>query len=159
MRFNTQREATFHAVTTVFNENGIKFVPGKTDAGTIVTRGSEIRKLIIAFLVSIFESKEAPLARGQTDLPKYCSGLLNNWMRRDPQLNGGKEYHPDVGSADEQIRAMTKLLSVHPEASAEINAAIEKRRQEVVAARKTAKVKEVDISKLPQDLVKKLKLG
>lgn len=159
MKFETQRDATYHAVVETLKNNKINFVPNKTDVSTIITRGSEIRKQVIAMLVGIFTNKQAPLAREQKDLAKYCSGLLNNWMHRDSALNGGKDYVPNVGSHDGQIREMMKLASLYPDKAAEINAAIEARKAEVIAARKVTNTPKPDLSKIPADLLKQLKLA
>ena len=88
---------------------------------------------------------------------KYVPSLVNNWMRKDLRLNGGKEYEPKrpgsrQGSGDEQLRNLKALLELVPDATAkaEIRKAIEQRTMELEAAKRPT----VDITKVPEHLRK-----
>jgi len=72
------------------------------------------------------------------ELSKYCVGLLNNWVRKAPELNGGVRYEAKnpgsrAGVADETVRAMKALLKIttDPDAKQEIEAAINQRLAEI----------------------------
>lgn len=89
------------------------------------------------------------------ELKKYVSGLLNNWMRKDKELNCGEIYKAKnpgsrTGSQDEKVKEMRKLLKVttDPEAKALIESAINSRIAEI----KPAKSIEIDVSALPEHL-------
>ena len=93
------------------------------------------------------------------ELKSYISGLVNNWIRKAPELNSGAKYQAKnpgsrQGSGDEQIKEMRLLLSVtkDPEARKLIEKAIESRAQEVKPT------KTIDLDKIPQELREKLGL-
>ena len=157
MKFNTQRDATFHVVTEILKNNKIEFVPGKTDARPHFERKSPLRAQAIGMLVEIFKNGDAPLsdeAKAQTDVEKYCGGLLNNWLRKDSDFNGGEQYVASAGRGDDMIKNLKLLLTMKPEAADEINKAIEARQSAIAAEKMKAKVQEVDVSKLPEHLRK-----
>lgn len=157
MKYNSQRDATFDVVSQVLKNHKIEFVPGKTDARPHFERKSPLRAEAIGMLVAIFTHGDAPLskeAKAQTDLNKYCSGLLNNWLRKDSDFNGGAEYVPKVGAGDEMIKNLKLLLATKPEAADVINAEIQKRQAQIAAEKAKSKVKEIDVSKLPEHLRK-----
>ncbi len=91
----SQRIATENAVFKVLKEHKINYVPGNGKAIEHIT--SEMRKLMIDGICEEFKAKKvefrdteanrAKLADDQT-LRTYVSGLLGNWLRRSPRLNG-----------------------------------------------------------------------
>ena len=94
------------------------------------------------------------------ELKSYVSGLVNNWLRKAPELNNGETYKAKnpgsrQGSSDESIKAMKMLLSVTTDLGA--RAAIEQAiadRQEEIKPTKT----EVNMDAIPESLRKALGL-
>jgi len=88
-----QKEAVYGLV--------MAFVQSKEIQPTQLTR--EMKSEIVQGLMIGFQAKqidfiasasnEAKLA-DTNKLRDYCSGLLNNWLRKDPRLNGGVKYEP-----------------------------------------------------------------
>jgi len=90
-----------------------------------------------------------------SELKKYISGLVNNWIRKAPELNSGGKYvakNPGSrqGSGDGQIREMKKLLTLitDPEQKKAIEDEIASRHEEI----SKTKMVEVDYSKIPAHL-------
>jgi len=84
----------------------------------------------------------------------YAGGLLNNWLRKSPELNGGTRYVPknpgarSGGPEYKQALALKKHLEQQ-------GVAIPAELEEFIAANAPtpkAKVKEVDVSALPEHL-------
>lgn len=74
------------------------------------------------------------------ELGKYVTGLINNWVRKNPEFNGGSGFSYTAknpgsrqGTGDETIRALKALLKIttDPDAKAEIMAAISVRMSEI----------------------------
>ena len=91
-------------------------------------------------------------------LPKYVSGLLNNWMRKDKRFNNGVAYvakNPGsrAGSGDPVMKELNKLAKIHHEDEdkmVEINKYIAERKTQI-AESKTKDIK-VDLTKIPAGL-------
>lgn len=90
----TQREAVFIEVTRVVREEKIP-VSEKQPVKPLLNE-THIKK-ICAALVAGFQAKKFALKDTEANKQKladpkvmelYCIGLLNNWLRRDPRLNG-----------------------------------------------------------------------
>lgn len=125
----TQGEAVYQAIVMHLGEIDDK-----------VELNSDQKRLVYQTILTYFNSgmvthKSNP---DEAALKKYIPGLVNNWLRKDPRLNGGQKYvtkNPGVraGSGDEQLKAMRALLSVTTDESArgEIERAIELRREEL----------------------------
>lgn len=49
----------------------------------------EVRKVVRQKLFAAFRSGDIRLAKPYDDsrLKKYCSGLINNWLKKDPRFN------------------------------------------------------------------------
>jgi hypothetical protein len=114
----TQKDAVFNAVSSVLDDSNIDFEPGTTDVGRVLTR--ELRARINNILVEGFTTGSIPLAEDSTsklqdasELKAYVSGLVSNWTRKDPRLNGGATV-PTVAakshSKDPQLKALRALL-------------------------------------------------
>lgn len=97
----------------------------------------QIREIIVdGFLDGEVEMSAEAKTRyfsDRAELTKYVTGLVNNWVRKNPEFNGGSGFtytakNPGSrqGTSDETIRALKALLkmTVDPEAKAEIQAAI-----------------------------------
>ena len=90
----TQREAVYSEVLRVVREEKIAMVE-KQPLKPLLTE-SQIKKICLALVVG-FQTKKIALKEtegnkkklGDTKLMElYCLGLVNNWLRRDPRLNG-----------------------------------------------------------------------
>lgn len=89
----SQREAVFNTVMSFFNKANVKFTGGK--AADLIT--AEMRKQIVDAIAADFKANKVSLRESPANQEKladeklmrvYVSGLLNNWLRRDPRLNG-----------------------------------------------------------------------
>ena len=93
------------------------------------------------------------------ELKKYISGLLNNWIRKNPEFNSGNKYvakNPGsrAGSSDSQMQALKKLLvQVTAEGDdtniAEVKEAIELRKTEI---KPKASATPIKVEALPEHL-------
>jgi hypothetical protein len=89
----TQREAVFQEIAHVLKEDKISF-----DGGTVKPHLNEERlKRVYDALVKGFMAKRISLKDNENNQKKlteaallrtYVIGLCNNWLRRDPRLNG-----------------------------------------------------------------------
>ena len=147
-----QKEAVYTAVVNVTEFNGEgQCLPSK-----------EQKAQISAILIEGFKTNQITLevAFNDTDLKSYVSGLLSNWLRKDTRLNGGLKYQAKnpgsrAGSSDPQLKAMMTLFSTLTDESEkkEVMTYIEARKAEL----NVAKVKVIDYSALPADLIAKFK--
>lgn len=150
----SQKQAVYEVVTTMF----------EVEPGVPVHMDKSQKDEVIAVLMSGFTSKQIQYAGSLPDgkeLRNYCSGLLNNWLRKDTRLNGGTAYvakNPGsrTGSTDPQIKAMKALLATRTDAAerAEIQSFIDAR----IAQIKPAKSVTVNADDLPAELRAKLKI-
>ena len=142
-----QKEAVYQAITGMFDVAGEGAVELSRDQ----------KHDVISVLIEGFKAKRISYAGELPDdkqLRNYCSGLLNNWLRKDSRLNGGTKYQPKNpgarrGSTDSQLQALIKLQALQddPAKIAEIQVYIDKRKAELEP--------KVDLSALPEDLRKK----
>jgi hypothetical protein len=155
-----QIEAVYQAVVEVMGEHDGAYTPTKEEREAIVATVAE----------GIEEGKVdfSPSARAKHDSPakikQYCVGLVSNWLRKDPNLNGNVKYQPKnpgsrAGQGDAQIRAMRQLVKTLTDQSKidYLNAKIEARKLEVQAEK--AKSITIDLSSIPQDLLEELGLN
>ena len=149
-----QKEAVYQAITNLFDISG--------DGAVELDRGQKHE--VIEVLMQSFKAGkisydgELPVDK---DLRNYCSGLLNNWLRKDSRLNGGVKYEPKnpgsrQGISDPQLRALKALLRsvTDPSDKADIEAYIAARQAEL----NKAKAPTVDYSALPESLRAKFAL-
>ena len=129
----SQREAVFTAVTSVVGEIH----------GGAVSLSDKQKEQVHALVFAAFKTGTVELKGTRTDewLRKYIPGLVNNWVRKDRNLNGDMKYtakHPGIraGSGDEQMKAMKALLSstTDPAARSQIEAEISRRKAELKPA-------------------------
>lgn len=143
-----QKDAVYNTITSMFELEG----------GGPVELSKEQKHEVISVLVEGFANRQiaysGDVPSGQ-ELRNYCSGLLNNWLRKDTRLNGGVQYQAKnpgsrTGSTDPQIKAMKALLSTQtdPAARAEIQSYIDARLAQI----KPAKTTTVDVDALPAEL-------
>ena len=162
----SQRAAVFAAICSV---------TGQESFDTQVVLSDEQRGAVMDILCEGFKSRSIELAdtennreklASNSELRKYVSGLVSNWLRKDENLNGGVKYTPKnpgsrAGQGDEQIKNLKALraqfVAANDTAKVElVDKAITKRQNEIAAEKAAAKVKEIDYSVLDPKLVEAL---
>jgi hypothetical protein len=149
----SQKEAVFNAVVEVLG-----------DFSGVAELSTEQRKEVINSLMSGFASGTVELsaeasAKYDTEakLKSYTQGLVSNWLRKDPRLNGGSKYQTKnpgsrAGSGDETVKALRVLRSTLTDADAiaEVDSEIATR----IAAFKASKMAKVEINTdlIPENL-------
>ena len=156
-----QRNATVGTILSVLKERGVDYkLNGEVTMSEVFT--DEDKAKVRGILFAGFRKGEIEMATDSKSkyaedkaLNTYITGLINNWVRKAPEFNGGQTYAPKnpgsrAGSGDEQIVEMKKLLSQtsDPTAKATVQAAIDARKAEL--AQQNAPV--IDVSKLPENL-------
>ena len=158
----SQREATVNAILSVLSDRGVNYELGGTTSVISVLTADD-KKKVQTILAAGFNKGEIQLSTeaqakyvGNTaEMNKYVSGLINNWVRKFSDFNGGDKYTPKnpgsrQGTSDEQVKEMRKLLKVteNAEAKTAIEAAISARLSEIKPASKV----EINIDALPESL-------
>lgn len=124
-----QGEAVFQAVSAVL----------PSIDGAVTLTGEQLSR-VYSMVLDFFKSGQVVHSKtsNEVELRKYIPGLVNNWLRKDPRLNGGIKYTPKhpgrrTGSKDESVRAMRTLLSTikDPTERATIEACITARLNEL----------------------------
>ena len=142
-----QREAVYKTVCQVM---------GQDEFDGPVQLSKEQRAKINEKVTGMLKRGEADLsddARKKYDtdakISAYTSGLISNWLRKDPNLNGGIAYVPKnpgsrAGQGDPMLRELRKLKKLHAGTvkEAEIDTYIATRQAEV----KTEKNKSIEIN-------------
>lgn len=139
----TQKDAVLSAISTVLANNNIKFQPNVTNVASVLTR--ELRSQINTLLTVEFSNGSVDMSddaksklNDVAELRAYISGLVSNWVRKDPRLNGGAVIATTSSSTttvskslrnDPQLQALRKLQSAQVETSkqVEIQGFIDKR--------------------------------
>lgn len=148
MSKQSQREATYNAIVTVLSTNNVSFTEGD-DVKNVLT--ASMKKEVRKMLVSGFNDNT--IATGDsfnnkfssdTELNKYCSGLISNWIKKDTRLNGNSKYQVinkgiRAGHGDSQVKELRKLLKVTSGTDAEQD----------VAAALNARIAQVKAEKSP----------
>lgn len=139
----TQKDAVFNAVTSVLANNNITFASG-SNVADLLTR--ELRSQINTQLMSDFQAGNVALAADSqskltntVELRNYVSGLVSNWVRKDPRLNGGTVVATTSSSStkslnsDPKLRALRKLHATQTDLNrkAEIQGYIDARLEEL----------------------------
>lgn len=155
-----QRTATVNTLLAVLDNRGVSYeVNGETPINDVLTpadKASAREILFTMFREGQIEYKTEFQAKVDDDseLKKYVSGLVNNWVRKAKELNCGQAYKAKnpgsrAGSSDPQIKELRKLLQVCEESHKEaIQAAIDTRLAEI----KPESVVTIDVSQLPEHL-------
>lgn len=93
----SQREAVYLEILRVLKEDKINFDATSTAKPHIT---EERLKRVYDGLIAGFQTKKIALKENESNQKKlaevallrtYCAGLVNNWLRRDPRLNGKGE--------------------------------------------------------------------
>lgn len=82
----TQKNAVFNFVTEAIHAAGKSRIEGQP-LKALVTK--EIRKVVRQRLYAALQNSEIRMATTMDDskLKKYCSGLINNWLKKDTRFN------------------------------------------------------------------------
>lgn len=139
----TQKDAVFSAVSQILASNNVSFTANSTNATAVLNR--ELRSQINGVLVQQFLAGNVELSEDakeklndESQLRAYISGLVSNWLRKDPRLNGGtvlatttstKSTLSKTIKSDPQLQALRKLhnAQVEPSKRLEIQAHIDRR--------------------------------
>lgn len=164
----SQREATVNAILSVLEERGVSYeLGGSTNVSDVLT--SDDKKKVQTILSSGFTKGEIQMSAEATskyvgntsEMNKYVSGLINNWIRKFPDFNAGSKYEAKnpgsrAGTGDEQVKEMRKLLKVTTDAEAKvaIQSAIDSRLAEIKPETKVT----VNMDVIPAELRAKLGL-
>lgn len=153
-----QKEAVLKAIGSVLAENNRSISDGEK-----VELSKDERAKVIDIIFTGFKNEEIELSveYPESDLKAYTSSLLNNWLRKAKELNGGNRYvakNPGsrAGQQDEMLKNLRLLLKAKQAAQApkeqleQIQVAIDQRLAEVRASK--VKTPEIDISALPEKL-------
>lgn len=155
-----QRTATVNTLLAVLSNRDVDFeVNGETPINDVLTpadKESAREILFTMFRAGEVEYKAEFQAKVDDDseLKKYVSGLVNNWVRKAKELNCGEAYKPKnpgsrAGASDPQIKELRKLLQVCGESDKPaIQEAINNRLAEI----KPESVVTIDVSQLPEHL-------
>jgi len=157
-----QRESVYNAVVTTLKNKGINFEKGDV-AATMLSKEdhAQVRNIIKQGFTDgtvEFKSTESNASKlnNPTELNKYVVGLVNNWLRKDPQLNGGTKYEtktPGSRPTDEVIKNLKLAFNAVTDETkkAKIQEAIDNRQKEIDATKTTKKI-DIDKSVLPADI-------
>lgn len=160
----SQRNAVFAAFVSVFRDSGVDFEAGM-DANKLVTeqvRGAVHAIICEGFRKGTIELADTPSNReklaNEAEMNKYVSGLLSNWLRKDPNLNGGGKYVPKnpgsrTGQSDKTIQTLKAYAKAHPDQASKVSTLIEKRKAEIAASKaKTVELTQEQLDALPADI-------
>jgi hypothetical protein len=115
-----QKQAVTNAVLSVFPDYQLG---GEVTLQEILTSDakSQIKTIICEGFMSgkieMSDEGKAKYFSNPTELSKYVVGLVNNWVRKNPEFNSGNGYvtkNPGSrkGAGDETLKALRQLLKV-----------------------------------------------
>ena len=156
----SQKLAVTNAILSMFPDFKLK---GEVKLSDLLT--TENKKELKAVLFEGFRAGEIIMspeaqtkyANDDVGMNKYVNGLLDNWVRKNPEFNCGQKYvtkNPGsrAGSGDDKIRAMRNLKKtpgLTAETLAEIDTEIAKRLAEIKPAAAAAVI---NVEALPEHL-------
>lgn len=161
-----QSEAILKYTNEVLEAEGIEFTEG-TDVAKVAN--GDVRKQVTDLVTEGILSEEIDFsdkARAKYDteakVRSYVTGLISNWWKKNPKLNGGTTYKPKnpgsrTGNGDKMMKELKKAAKVYaddPTKLASINEFIEERRAELIAQKK--KDIEINFDVLPEGLAESL---
>jgi hypothetical protein len=125
-----QRKATVAAIVSVLADRGVAYeFDGPVSAADMMT--SADKEKTVDIICKGFMSGEVEMSdEGKTkyftqpaELRKYVVGLVNNWLRKATELNGGQKYQVKnpgsrKGSSNETVRALRQLLAITSDSEA-----------------------------------------
>jgi hypothetical protein len=157
-----QREATYNAIVTVLSNSNVTFQSG-SDVKSVLT--SEHKKKVKEILMTGFKNGTiastpdfiSTKMSSDSELSKYCSGLISNWIKKDSRLNGNTKYQVvnkglRAGSGDSQVKELRKLLKATSgtDAEQEVTEALNARLAQIKATK--SPTSQIDIDSLPENL-------
>lgn len=82
----SQKDAVFNYVTEALAAAGKSRAEGETLKSLV---SKEVRKVVRQRLFAAIKGGEIKISKEMDDskLKKYCSGLINNWLKKDPRFN------------------------------------------------------------------------
>lgn len=93
-------------------------------------------------------------ARTKYDTPdkvlSYTRGMVNNWLRKSPELNNGAKYEPSYRKGpqgDAELKELKKLAAQFPD-NEEVKQAIAEKEAKLAEKKKP----EIDVSLIPEHL-------
>ncbi len=119
-----QRKATVAAIVSVLADRGVAYeFDGPVSAADMMTSADKektvdiICKGFMSGEVEMSDEGKTKYFTQPTELRKYVVGLVNNWLRKAPELNGGQKYQVKnpgsrAGSGNETIKALKQLLTI-----------------------------------------------
>lgn len=120
------------------------------------------RLAVAELLIEGFEQGEINLSaearekfQSRRELKKYVSGLISNWWKKNPDLNGGGKYEPKSQRVTNSAQIKNIMLlrercseSGNEDGVAQCDAMIAK----IKAEAEVKKEKAIDVEKLPEEL-------
>lgn len=162
MTKQNQRTATVNTILSVLEDRGVSYeLNGPTRISDVLNDSdkAKVRELLFtAFRSGSIEYKDSFQSKVDDDseLKKYISGLVNNWIRKAKEFNSGQTYKAKnpgsrAGSQDPEVKEMRKLLSVttDPQSRTMIEQAISERIAELKAEQNQV---EINVDNLPAHL-------
>lgn len=121
-----QKQAVTNAVLTVKPDYELG---GEVILADVLTSSDkqEIKQILVeGFLAGEVEMSQEGKTKyfsQPTELGKYVVGLINNWVRKNPEFNAGGQYTPKnpgsrQGSSNETVRALRSLLKITTDSEA-----------------------------------------
>jgi len=161
-----QKTATCNALLSVLADRGVEYeLNGETPIKSVLTADdkSKARDILFAMFKEgqiTYKPEFEAKVNDDSALKSYINGLVNNWIRKNKEFNGGVVYKPKnpgsrAGSTDSKVKEMRKLLSVttDPEAKTAIQNAINARLAEISAEKNKV---EIDYDKINPELLAQL---
>ena len=138
-----QRNAVVSTIISVLTERGVSYeMNGPLSISEVLTE-SDRAKVISVICKGFKENKIEMSAQAKekyaadAELRKYVVGLVNNWIRKAPEFNGGNAYQTKnpgsrTGSGDPKLKALKALYNTVPDAhKPEVQKAIDARLEEL----------------------------
>lgn len=160
-----QRTATVETILGVLSNRGVDYeLNGPTPIAEVLSDKdkAEVRDALFTMFrngdVSVSESFAETKLNDDSELKKYISGLVNNWIRKAPEFNSSHKYQAkNPGSrahvGDEQLKEMMKLASQIGQGNdgyEEVMQAITERKAEIEATK--AKSIVINVDAIPEHL-------
>jgi len=156
-----QKTAVCNALLTVLKDRGVDYeINGETPIREVLTDTDKAKARAIVlegFMSGHIDMSESAREKYNTEalMKTYVSGVVNNWIKKNPEFNCGVKYKPAnpgsrTGSQDEQVKNLRLLLkqTEDPQARTEIQTAINERLAEI----KPKATVTIDADKLPEHL-------
>ena len=153
----SQKQAVTNAVLSILPSYELG---GEEIANDVMSAAqkSEAREILFnGFRANEISYKDEFATKVQDDviLKKYVSGLLNNWLRKNPEFNNGIKYEAKnpgsrAGSGDAQVRELKKLLKQvkWTESESDVQTAFDNRIAEI----KPTQTITINVDALPESL-------